>query len=297
MNHIPQISKQLHQHPTTRPCTVYCPTGLFIIYHHFVYTICLCTRTMYLVIILESMNETVNNRSYPYPMNCTQPYENMMVTRRDYTAEIENLDAAFKTVIDKVRDIGEYDNTVFCVSSDHGEMLGDFNGWGKSKPWVASSNVPFVCMGPGIKKNHIITKYVSNMDMAGTFLDYSQTEKLDDMTTRSLRKFLNGSWTDNDNEYRDYVSSGLEAWRMVVKDVNATTTWKFVCCQQSCPGRNFQQDEKNGLIQLLFNVVDDLYEEKNLASMYPDVVNDMKALLPEGFCVPNKQNSGEFVPF
>ena len=65
---------------------------------------------------------------------------------------------------------------------------------------------------------------------------------------------------------------------------------EIVCCKQNCPGRDFKQDEKDGLIQLLFNVVDDLYEENNLASMYPDVVNDMKPLLPEGFCVSNKQS-------
>ena len=129
--------------------------------------------TYYLVIILESMNETVNNRSYPYPMNCTEPYEDMMVTRRDYTAEIENLDAAFKSCYKKVREMGVYDNTVFCVSSDHGEMLGDYNVW--TIKAMGCLNAPFVCMGPGIK-NNIITKYVSNMDMAGTFLDYTETK-------------------------------------------------------------------------------------------------------------------------
>ena len=148
------------------------------------------------------MNETVNDRMYPYPMNCNLSFEDMMIARRDYTAEIENLDAAFKTVIDKVRERGEYENTVICVSSDHGEMLGDFDQWGKSKPWVASSNVPFVCMGPGIKENKIITNYVTNMDMAGTFLDYTETPLVDGMTTRSLRNFLNGTWTDKDNGYR-----------------------------------------------------------------------------------------------
>eukprot|EP01084_Bolivina_argentea_P024688 45963_1 len=123
-------------------------------------------------IITKSMNKSINNRSYAYPINATENANDMLVTRRDYSAEIENLDKAFSKIIDKVRELGQYDNTVFCVSSDHGEMLGDFNLWQKSKPWVASSNVPFVCMGPDIVKNNIINTYVTNMDFAGTILDY-----------------------------------------------------------------------------------------------------------------------------
>eukprot|EP01084_Bolivina_argentea_P024690 45965_1 len=123
-------------------------------------------------IITETMNKSINNRSYPYPIDGTENKQSMLVTRRDYSAEIENLDHAFDTIINKIRDLGYYDNTIFCVSSDHGEMLGDFNLWQKSKPWVASSNVPFVCMGPDIVKNNIINTYVTNMDFAGTILDY-----------------------------------------------------------------------------------------------------------------------------
>ena len=59
--------------------------------------------------------------------------------------------------------------------------------------------------------------------------------------------------------------------------------------QGQCPGRNFK--EQNGLTQLLFNVFDDLYEENNLADTYPDIVNNMKQLLPEGFCVSKNNDT------
>eukprot|EP01084_Bolivina_argentea_P315546 546711_1 len=106
----------------------------------------------------------------------------MMVTRRDYSAEIENLDRGFNSILNKLRELDQYSNTIICISSDHGEMLGDFNAWAKSKPWVASTNVPFVCAGPGIIKNNIIDTYVTNMDIAGTVLDYTNTAPLPDMT-------------------------------------------------------------------------------------------------------------------
>eukprot|EP01083_Nonionella_stella_P065903 173081_1 len=237
-------------------------------------------------IITKSMNETVNDRDLPYPMDVSQHEQtsDMLVTRRDYVAEIENLDKAFGKVIDKIRDMGQYENTLICVSSDHGEMLGDFNIWGKSKPWAASTNVPFACMGPGVKRNHVIDKYVTNMDLAGTFLDYTNTEVNTDMSTVSLRSFLNGSWTNAQNEYRDYVLSGLGDWRMVVTDINASVTWKFVCCKKACPERYFDVESKDGLVQLLFNIAHDLYEETNVAHMYPLVVKEMRSLIPLHFC-------------
>ncbi len=52
-------------------------------------------------------------------------------------------------------------------------------------------------MGPGIKKNKVINTYVTNMDIAGTVLDYTDTELIEGMTTKSLRPFLNGTWNDN----------------------------------------------------------------------------------------------------
>merc|ERR1719362_949693 len=104
------------------------------------------------------------------------------------------------------------------------------------------------------------------------------------MTTISLRPFLNGTWNDNKNEYRNYVSSGLGNWRMVVQDVNETTTWKYICCQGQCPARTF--NEKDGLVQLLFNIADDMYEENNIINQYPEITQQMKTLLPPKFCVP-----------
>merc|ERR1712154_104140 len=120
--------------------------------------------------------------------------------------------------------------------------------------------------------------------MGGTMLDFTETPIIENMTTVSLKPFLNGTWKDDNHKYRKYVSSGLSNWRMVVQQINTTTTWKFICCQGQCPGRKFS--EKNGLVQLLFNIKEDLYEENNLEDSYPTVVDEMKPLLPPNFCVP-----------
>jgi len=233
--------------------------------------------------ILESMMEEMENRTFPFPMGCKKNKTDMAMMRMNYAAEIENLDVQFSRILDRVRSMGQYENTVICISSDHGEMLGDYNAFLKAVPWVASTNVPLVCMGPDIERGQIIETYISNMDLAGTFLDYTGSQMEEEMTTMSLRPFLNGTWNDEVNMYRDYVSSGLHKWRAVIQDINETVTWKFICCKGQCPGRSFKA--KNGFVQLLFNIKKDLYEENDLFANHQDVADEMRELLPSGFCV------------
>ena len=65
----------------------------------------------------------------------------------DYAAEIENIDSWIGKYLDFLEKSGEINNTLVCVSSDHGEMLGDHDDWGKTQPWGGSMRVPLVCMG------------------------------------------------------------------------------------------------------------------------------------------------------
>ena len=262
------------------------------LFSHFTYFCILSIRFMQVnfvgphppFIITKGMNETVNNRSFPAAMDSSfDPYD-MQIVRRDYTAEIENLDKQFKIIIDKIIDINEFNNTIICISSDHGEMLGDFSLWQKSKPWIASTNVPLTCMGKDIKKGQIIDRYVTNMDLAGTFLDYANTQKVTNMTTQSLRPFMNGTWSDKNNEYREYVSSGLDNFRLVVKPINDSAVYKYVCCQHECPGRQFPNATHEGWTKLLFNLADDPYEISNIAQEYPQITMQLEQLLPTGFC-------------
>merc|ERR1719189_1514278 len=94
-------------------------------------------------------------------------------------------------------------------------------------------NVPLVCMGPDIDEGQIIETYVTNMDLAGTFLDYADVPLEPTMTTISLRPFLEGTWTDDDHEYRDYVKSGYNKWKAVIQNINETVIWKFICCENN----------------------------------------------------------------
>ena len=244
--------------------------------------------------ITESMNETVKNRKYDLPINNTNIsiYDNLII-RRNYIAEIENIDNNFGKIIDLIKSYNEFDNTIICISSDHGEMLGDYQLFNKQYPWSGSLSVPLVCMGPNIIKNQIINTPVTNMDLAGTFLDYSNTKiptnQSDVMTTKSLRDVLEGKETSN----REYVISGFnfdsglptnpKSWRTVLTKINEATIWKYVCCNQYCAGRFFNTTIGN-FTHALFNIANDIYEQINLVEFYPQRAKELQKLLPMGYC-------------
>lgn len=138
------------------------------------------------------------------------PKTNVLI-RENYTAMVENIDRWVGIYLDRLRERGELENTLVVFCSDHGEMLGDHNLWGKSVPFQPAVSVPLIVSGPGVKKAGSSDVLVSTMDLTATFLDYAGVPRPEDMDSLSLRPVLEGKTTT----HRQAVSSGLGRWRMV----------------------------------------------------------------------------------
>jgi choline-sulfatase len=113
-------------------------------------------------------------------------------------------------LLDELARRGALDNTLVVFSSDHGEMLGDHNGWGKSKPWQPSIGVPMVLAGPGVQPGMVHRGPATNLDLTATFLDCAGVTVPDTMDSRSLMPLLSGR-TDH---HRDVVVSALNDWQV-----------------------------------------------------------------------------------
>ena len=197
-------------------------------------------------LVTATMGNSVASRRWPQPVdgksgtchNNQRPNEPQLGPgaqgegdRCNYGAEIENIDRLFALVLAEVEHQGELDNTIVCITSDHGDMLGDHNTNAKSKPWEASISVPLLCFGPGVKEGVVVDFPVATMDLAATFIDYAGAQLASTMTSRSIRPILNGSAIVS---RRNYISSGLDNWRLVIQPQNltdGTETWlKYICC-------------------------------------------------------------------
>ena len=107
--------------------------------------------------------------------NMFDSYLKYFLTSRNYALQIEMLDSYFGKWIKYLNESNLIDNTLICVASDHGDLLGYYNVFGKSKPYTGSIQVPLICMyTDGIRPNsNVVNNPVALMDIFGTFLDYA----------------------------------------------------------------------------------------------------------------------------
>jgi len=162
--------------------------------------------------ITASMEKTARKRQFPQPNKNTEfDAATHTAIRQNYTVMCENIDTRIGEIIDAVKQRGELDNTLIVFSSDHGEMLGDHDRWGKHVPYQASAGIPLIVAGLDTRKNRTSDALASLIDVAATFLDYAGLEALPQMDARSLRPVLAGKA----KKHREVVHSALEEWRLV----------------------------------------------------------------------------------
>lgn len=229
--------------------------------------------------ITKTMEKTVRGRKFPQPYNSTQlTTDQHEAIRQNYTAMVENIDRWLGIYLDELKQRGELDNTIIVFSSDHGEMLGDHDRWGKNVPYDASVGVPLVVAGPDIQQR-TSNALVSLIDIAATFLDYAKADIPEGMTALSFRPLLEG----RTNEHREYVTSGLSNWRMV-RDKRYKLIEGFEPSLMTSHGSVPKGAE---LPIVLFDLQEDPNESNNIASQQPEIVASMNKRLPTRHSDPN----------
>ncbi|MDX1983132.1 MAG: sulfatase-like hydrolase/transferase, partial [Bryobacteraceae bacterium] len=116
--------------------------------------------------ITRRMERTCRTRNYPQPIDSDQytPFRHNMI-RQNYAAMVENVDRLSGLILGEVRRRGELANTLVIFSSDHGEMLGDHERWGKNVPYHQSVGVPLYISGPGVARGLVSDALVSLIDV------------------------------------------------------------------------------------------------------------------------------------
>ena len=221
--------------------------------------------------VTQRMHDAWKDVQFPPPVENTQPAysaEDHQRNRQHYAAMIENIDRLVGQFIEVVKQRGELDNTLIVYASDHGEMLGDHNKWGKVTWYTPSSGIPLIVAGPDITQGLTSSALVSLHDLTATFLDYAGIAPLPAMESRTLRGVLEGQ-TD---EHRQRVFSGLGDWRMVFDG-----QYKLVI--------------QSGAAPILFDIKADPQEMDNVAEMHPDVVARLTPLLKPEISYPERSTS------
>ncbi len=90
--------------------------------------------------------------------------------RRAYLANVSYFDSKIGDLVQTLREIGNLENTLIVVTSDHGDMLGERGLWYKMNFFEHSARVPLVMAGPGVARGSAANA-CSLIDLLPTFIE------------------------------------------------------------------------------------------------------------------------------
>jgi len=127
----------------------------------------------------------------------------------DYLGEVQAFDVALGVLIDELKRVGIYDETLLVVSGDHG-MPGVTHG--KCDLYDFGTQVPLAIRWPGGIKTpgRVVDDFVSLPDLAPTFLAAAAVDPPETMVAKSLVNVLHSDQAGRIDRTRDAVFTGRE---------------------------------------------------------------------------------------
>ena len=97
-------------------------------------------------------------------------------------------------LVDALKDTGQYDNTVICFNSDHGDYLGDFSLLLKgAMPFRSVTNVPMIWSDPASREGRVTEALASTIDLSATILDRVGLAPYNGIQGQSFMPVINGA--------------------------------------------------------------------------------------------------------
>lgn len=205
-------------------------------------------------------DRTIDGFEQPHDYNGPFPPEQHVAIRQNYAAMIENIDRWLGAFVEKLKERGEFENTVIAYSSDHGEMLGDHGRWGKSCPYQPSAGVPLTLAGPSIRQGYESGAMVSLIDLTATFMDIGEAGSLEYQDGQSLRPILESAG----GGHREFSRSSLKI---------RSGVWRFVQDRRYKLVENFERRGRE-----LYDRENDPLEDENIADAKPGEVERLAKL-------------------
>jgi len=172
-------------------------------------------------------------------------------------------------LFDALEQQGVLDDTVICLSSDHGENLGELNIYGDHQTADAiTCRIPMVLRWPGVtdsQAGRVDDGMIHHFDMAATILDMLGLDIPDNWDGRSFADTLRKA---EPASVRDDLVVSQCAWAAArgVYFRAEGKRWILV--------RNYHDGYHGFPDRMLFNLDDDPHETLDLAPQRPDLVGD-----------------------
>ncbi|MBT9775149.1 sulfatase-like hydrolase/transferase [Clostridium sp. MCC353] len=184
-----------------------------------------------------------------------------------YYASITQIDKLFGSLIDKLDETGQSENTIIVLTADHGELLGAKGLYSKN---ISASeliyNIPLILSAPGCGRNAVSHAKLTLADVCQTVLDLCGAPLIETRDSRSGKLVLENP-QEYDREfdccYAVYFGGRIMLTQRIVWD----GSYKYVF-------NGFDKDE-------LYDLEEDPYELKNLIDnpSYREILKYMVGIL------------------
>jgi len=137
-----------------------------------------------------------------------------------YRGEVRYMDHHIGELLDDLKERGLFDETVFIITSDHGELFGEHGLFGHPPSgYEESFRVPFVIFGPGIPDGQRVDQLGSLLDLPPTVADLFDLDADPNWEGESLLPYIQGDQeTSEKGMYlgdTDVLSYQTSEWRLI----------------------------------------------------------------------------------
>jgi arylsulfatase A-like enzyme len=121
--------------------------------------------------------------------------ENIARIRAVYLGLATEVDHHIGRIVAYLNHSQQFEDTLIVITSDHGEMLGDYGLWGKQTYHDAAFHTPLIIRDPVNRTTagSVITTPTESVDVTPTMLDLLNVDVPHSMDGRSLRPFVQGT--------------------------------------------------------------------------------------------------------
>ncbi|QIO24765.1 sulfatase-like hydrolase/transferase [Haloarcula sp. JP-L23] len=196
----------------------------------------------------------------------------------DYYGMVRRVDEAMGRLLQRLRDLGIRDDTVFAYTSDHGNHFRTRPGEYKRSPHDSAVRVPLLFSGPGFEGGGRIERVVSTIDLPPTLLDAAGIDVPDEFHGDSLLPVIRGAESDEDGEAFVQISESQ------VGRALRTDRWKYAVAaskETGWRGGNGEPASDCYVERYLYDLRRDPIERINLAGRpnYRDVADRLQRRL------------------
>ena len=178
-----------------------------------------------------------------------------------YDCGIKYMDENIGHIFEALKDEGVFDDLAIIISSDHGENFGELGIYAEhGTADNATSRIPLIIKWPKGKKETIDNGLHYNLDLLPTLAELLNIENLPDWDGDSFAPVI----TNGEDKGRDYLILGQCAH--VCQRSVRFSDWLYI--------RTYHDGFHLFPKDMLFNLKKDPYQQENIASKYPDIVNE-----------------------